>query len=111
LESRKGNLEQRTEIVSPFPKLFQEIWDKTGKCVRWLSTTKGEFSMDNILTVPIHHKMTLTAREAAEYSNIGINKIDSMLRSPNCPFVLFVGTKKLVKRREFEEYISQKLVI
>ena len=67
--------------------------------------------MDNILTVPIHLKMTLTAREAAEYSNIGINKIDSMLRAPNCPFVLFVGTKKLVKRREFEEYISQKLVI
>ena len=67
--------------------------------------------MDNILTVPIHLKMTLTAREAAKYSNIGINNIDSMLRSPNCPFVLFVGTKKLVKRREFEEYISQKLVI
>ena len=55
--------------------------------------------------------MTLTTKEAAEYSNIGINKIDSMLRSPNCPFVLFVGTKKLVKRREFEEYISPKLVI
>ena len=66
--------------------------------------------MDNILAVPIYLKMTLTAREAAEYS-IGINKINSMLRSPNCPFVLFVGTKKLVKRREFEEYISQKLVI
>ena len=35
--------------------------------------------MDNILTVPIHLKMTLTAREAAEYSNIGINKIDSIV--------------------------------
>lgn len=67
--------------------------------------------MDNILAGPIYLKMTLTAREAAEYGNIGINKIDSMLRSPNCPFVLFVGTKKLVKRREVEEYISQKLVI
>ena len=67
--------------------------------------------MDNILTVPIHLKMTLTAREAAEYSNIGINKIDSMLRTPNCPFVLFVGTKKLVKRKEFEQFISEKLVI
>ena len=68
--------------------------------------------MDNeISKVPIHLKMTLTIREAAEYSNIGINKIDSMLRSPNCPFVLFVGTKKLVKRKEFEEYISEKLVI
>ena len=55
--------------------------------------------------------MTLTAREAAEYSNIGINKIGSMLRSPNCPFVLFVGTKKLVKRKEFEQFISEKLVI
>ncbi len=55
--------------------------------------------------------MTLTIKEAAEYSNIGINKIDSMLRVPNCPFVLFVGTKKLVKRKEFEEYISDKIII
>ena len=31
--------------------------------------------------VPIHLKITLTIREAAEYSNIGINKIDSMLNS------------------------------
>lgn len=61
--------------------------------------------------VPIHLKMTLSIKEAAEYSNIGINKIDSMLRAPKCPFVLFVGTKKLVKRKEFEEYISHKLII
>ena len=67
--------------------------------------------MDHIEKVPIHLKLALTAREAAEYSNIGINKIDSLLRSPNCPFVLFVGTKKLVKRKEFEAYISQQLVI
>ena len=65
----------------------------------------------DIEKVPINHKLTLTIREAAEYSNIGINKLDSMLRSPNCSFVLFVGTKKLVKRREFEDYISKKLVI
>ena len=67
--------------------------------------------MDNILTVPIHLKMTLTTKEAAEYSNIGINRIDSLLRMPNCPFVLFVGTKKVIKRKEFEEYIGQRLVI
>ena len=66
---------------------------------------------NSINQVPIHLKMTLTAKEAAEYSNIGINKIDSMLRSPNCPFVLFVGSKKMVKRKEFEQYISQALVI
>ena len=66
---------------------------------------------DTIGKVPIHLKMTLTTKEAAEYSNIGINKIDSMLRSPNCPFVLFIGTKKLVKRKEFEQYISEHIIL
>lgn len=61
--------------------------------------------------VPIHLKMTLTIKEAAEYSNIGINKIECLLRMPNCPFVLYVGTKRLVKRKEFEEFISKKIVI
>ena len=66
---------------------------------------------EKIQSVPIHLKMVLTIREAAEYSNIGINKIDSLLRQPNCPFVLYVGTRKLVKRKEFEEFISSMLVI
>lgn len=61
--------------------------------------------------VPIYQKVTLTIKEAAEYSNIGINRIESMLKKPNCPFVLFVGTRKLVKRREFEEYIRENVVI
>lgn len=65
----------------------------------------------NIETVPIHLKLALTIKEAAEYSNIGINKIDNMLRAPNCPFALYVGTKKLVKRKEFEQFIANKLVI
>ena len=66
---------------------------------------------ESIDKVPVHLKMLLTIREAAEYSNIGINKIDSLLRTPNCPFVLYVGTKKLVKRKEFEQFIGQKLII
>jgi len=61
--------------------------------------------------VPIHQKIALTIKEAAQYSNIGINKIDQMLRTPNCPFVLYVGTKKLVKRKEFEEFIRSQIEI
>ena len=67
--------------------------------------------MDSKNIVPIHLKLALTVPEAAAYSNIGINKIDSLLRTPNCPFVLFVGKKKLVKRKEFEEFISNKIII
>ena len=73
--------------------------------------TEREDMTKNIEKVPIYLKTTLTIREAAEYSNIGINKIDSLLRSPNCPFVLYVGSKKLVKRKEFEQFISNKLMI
>ena len=61
--------------------------------------------------VPIHEKLALTVKEAAAYSNIGMNLIDKLLRTPNCPFVLFVGTKKLVKRKEFEQFISETLIL
>ena len=80
----------------------------------WIDETDILWERRNIIEnikVPIHLKVALTIKEAAEYSNIGINKIDSMLRTPNCPFVLFVGTKKLVKRKEFEQYISERLII
>ena len=63
------------------------------------------------MLLPIDRKMLLSIREAAEYSNIGINKIDELLKRPNCPFVLFVGTKKLVKRKAFEEYIERRAAI
>lgn len=62
-----------------------------------------------VLTV--EKKLLLTKAEAAAYSNIGINKLEDMLHAPNCPFVLYIGTKKLIKRKEFEEFISQKTVI
>ena len=62
-------------------------------------------------TVLVKDKVLLTVREAASYSNIGINKLDSLLREPNCPFVMFVGTKKLVKRKAFEEFLAKSLII
>ena len=68
---------------------------------------------DRIQNVPIQCKMTLTIREAAEYSNIGINKIDSLLKMPNCPFVLYIGTRKLnsifAENSRFEVEIARKI--
>ena len=64
-----------------------------------------------VTSLPIDRKMLLSIREAAEYSNIGINKIDELLKQPNCPFVLYVGTKKLVNRKAFEEFIEGRVAI
>lgn len=59
--------------------------------------------------IPIWEKVTLTIEEAAAYSSIGINKIDELAKEPKCPFVLYIGRKKLIKRKEFETYISQNI--
>ncbi len=67
--------------------------------------------MKPIEAVPTHLKLTMSIEEAAAYTGIGINKIQSLLNIPNCKFVLFIGKKRLVKRREFEEFISKALVI
>ena len=63
------------------------------------------------IPLPIDRKILLSIREAAEYSNIGINKIDAMLKLPNCPFVLYVGSKKLVKRKAFEDFLQKQVAI
>jgi excisionase family DNA binding protein len=65
--------------------------------------------MEREMQVPIWKKTTLTVKEAAAYSNIGINRIEEMLRDPRCQFVLYVGNKKLVKRELFEEYLKNTL--
>lgn len=62
--------------------------------------------------MPFWQKLNLTIKEAAVYSNIGINRIEALLKQPNCPFVLYVGNnKKLVKRKEFEQFVSKSLEI
>ena len=56
--------------------------------------------------VPIPQKSNLTVDEAAAYFNIGRDKIRQLSDTPNCEFVLFVGEKRLIKRRKFEEYLD-----
>lgn len=69
---------------------------------------KIERNDDVLKTIPIWEKVMLTVEEAAEYSNIGINRIQTMLNEPGCTFVFFVGKgKRLVKRKEFEKYIEK----
>ena len=63
------------------------------------------------MSVPIWEKLALTVEETAEYSNIGQNRISNLLKEPRCPFVLYAGNKKLVKRKEFERFISEAIEI
>lgn len=57
--------------------------------------------------VPIWQKVNLTIEEAAEYSNIGLNKLREMTDEPNCTFVLYIGKRRVIKRKEFEHYLQK----
>lgn len=57
--------------------------------------------------VPIWEKSNLTLEEAAAYSGIGINKLREISNEKNCSFVLFVGNKRLIKRRLLDKYLEQ----
>ena len=68
--------------------------------------------MGNIVKeVPIWEKSNLTVEEAAAYTGIGINKIREMSNGDNCPFVLWIGNKRLIKRRKFDEYVEKQFSI
>ena len=61
--------------------------------------------------VPIWEKSNLTLAEASEYSGIGMNKIRELSNDENCKFVLWVGNKRLIKRRLFDSYIERQYSI
>lgn len=61
--------------------------------------------------VPIRDKIAWTITEAAKISNIGENKLYELVKNPRCPFVLYIGNKRLIKRREFEKFISDSIEI
>ena len=97
LQRERTSLEISTKMCLSVPTIdrrIKKIKDKIERCE----------SMER--SIPIWEKMNLTIEEAAEYSNIGINKINELAKNPMCPFVLYIGKKKLIKRKEFEKFIS-----
>nr|WP_242980966.1 excisionase [Faecalibacterium prausnitzii] len=45
--------------------------------------------------------------EAAAYSGVGINKLRSLSDHERCQFVLWIGSKRLIKRRRLDEYLDK----
>lgn len=56
--------------------------------------------------VPIWEKQNLTIEEAAAYSNIGVKKLRELTADQNCPFVLWIGNRRLIKKQKFDKYVN-----
>lgn len=59
----------------------------------------------------IQDKPMLTIEEAASLYNIGEHKLRELTDSDSCSFVLYVGRKRLIKRKQFDEYIARSFSI
>ena len=62
--------------------------------------------MKETIDIAVKDKINLSIEEASAYSNIGISTIRELLKEKNCSFLLMVGNKHLVKRKEFEKYLE-----
>lgn len=61
----------------------------------------------NDTRIPFWNKYTLTIQQASEYFNIGEKKIRQIAQeNPTADYILYNGTKVLIKRTKFEHYID-----
>lgn len=58
------------------------------------------------MSIPIWEKENLTLTEAAEYYNIGVHKLKELTNDKDCQYVLYVGGKRLIKRRLFNKFLE-----
>lgn len=56
--------------------------------------------------IPIWEKSNLTLEEAAAYFGIGTSKIRELTNSEDCPYVLWCGSKRLIKREKFNKFLD-----
>lgn len=68
---------------------------------------KAENGKNRSYKVPIWHKVTLNMDEAMAYTGIGRDKLREITNCEDCPFVLWIGNKRLIKRKVFDEYIRK----
>ena len=57
--------------------------------------------------VPIWERSNLTLEEAAAYFGIGINRLHEMTNDENCKFVLWIGNKRMIKRKALEKFLDE----
>ena len=61
----------------------------------------------NLMIAKLYIYTNLKNFFSAAYSGIGINKLREITNEDRCKFVLWVGNKRLIKRRLFDQFIEQ----
>ena len=63
------------------------------------------------MEVPLWERSLLTLEEASAYTGIGVYSLRKLAAKPNSKLILWVGTKKMFKRKKLDEYLENALSI
>lgn len=66
---------------------------------------------DRYQMVPVWEKGFLTLEEAAAYTNINITKLKEISNGEDCDFVLWNGSRRLLKRKKLDEFLENSFSI
>ena len=58
------------------------------------------------ITVPLEQRILLTIPEAAKYTGIGVNRLRRLANKRNSKLIIWVGARKMFKRKQLDEYLE-----
>ncbi len=61
--------------------------------------------------VPIWERSLLTINEASDYTGIGMNRLRSLTSKRDCDLVIFVGNRRMFKRKKLDEFLENATTI
>ncbi len=56
--------------------------------------------------IPLEKRILLTIPEAAKYTGIGVNRLRRLANKRNSKLIVWVGARKMFKRKQLDEYLE-----
>ena len=100
---RRNDMSMYMENQNDNTGLKSEIEDFVARA---RSITVPQQARKKVQDIPIWEKSNLTVEEAAAYSGVGRGKLRELSDLEDCTFVLWVGIKRLIKRKLLDEYLE-----
>lgn len=99
--------EQKKTVDFQNGRWYRELYGKGKRTgINYIFYSQEVNVMAEVNRIPIGEKVMLTLEEASSYTGIGINKLRELSNHENCDFVLWNGTRRLLKRKKLEEFLN-----
>ena len=89
------------------------FWGRGNPCpvidYRFMKWSVIDIETENIMIIPLWKKFLLTIDEASKYFGIGVNKLHVMANEyvdSDYKFVIQNGSRKMINREKFEEFLN-----